>query len=335
MRLWIIAGLALVAACSAPQADRSVGLPHDDPIDRPRYDEPPEPPRPPTPPPAPATVSLDCAGAYAQGGVVVCRTAPGAALFVDGEERGKADADGWAVLGFDRDAGATAEIVVRDAQSQFSKTVPIAPRTFSVQRVDGLPPETVTPTDPEVLTRIARETEIKNKARESRAAARGFNDAFLWPTQGRMSGAWGNQRVLNGVPRTPHYGIDIAAPTGTPIRAPAAGVVALANPDMHFEGGLVMIDHGQGLISYYLHMSRLDVADGQTVTQGQVVGAVGRSGRTTGPHLCWRMRWRDRNLDPSLAVQALQVARAHFTPGATIDAGAPPAGFTPWAPTTP
>jgi murein DD-endopeptidase MepM/ murein hydrolase activator NlpD len=251
-------------------------------------------------------------------------------LVLDGAETGRADAGGWIVLGFDRDAPAAASILVRGAAADRLETRTVAARTFSVQRVDGLPPETVTPTDPIVLARIARESEIKNRARESRAVAQGFVDAFLWPTTGRMSGAWGNQRVLNGVPRTPHYGIDIAAATGTPIRAPAAGVVSLANPDMHFEGGLVMLDHGQGLISYYLHMSRLDVSEGQSVAQGQTLGAVGRSGRTTGPHLCWRMRWRDRNLDPSLAVQALAAARAHFKVGAPVDAGAAPSGFTPW-----
>lgn len=321
MRLWIIAGpvlaWALAAACSAPTGAQPTL---------------PAPVAAPAPVPVIAPVPLDCAGAFAQGGVVVCRTEPGAALSVDGVERGSADADGWVVLGFDRDAGATAVVTARGAQAQRQETFAVAPRTFSIQRVDGLPPETVTPTDPVVLARIARETEIKNAARETRAAVHGFNDAFLWPTEGRMSGPWGNQRVLNGVPKSPHYGIDIAAPVGTPIRAPASGVIALANPDMHFEGGLVMIDHGQGLISYYLHMSRLDVADGQPVTQGQVIGAVGRSGRTTGPHLCWRMRWRDRNLDPSLAVQALQAARAHFNPGAVVDAGAAPSGFTPWTP---
>jgi murein DD-endopeptidase MepM/ murein hydrolase activator NlpD len=316
MRSALIAVLAL-AACGAPNAAEPT-LPT---------------PVPPVAAPAPsAAIALDCAGAYAQGGVAVCRTEPGAALSVDGVERGKADADGWVVLGFDRDAGPTALIRVQGAAASREQTVQVAPRAFSVQRVDGLPPETVTPTDPQVLARIARETELKNAARESRAAVHGFTDAFVWPTQGRMSGPWGNQRVLNGVPKTPHYGIDIAAPTGTPIRAPAGGVVALANPDLHFEGGLVMIDHGQGLISYYLHMSRLDVVAGQTVAQGQVIGAVGRSGRTTGPHLCWRMRWRDRNLDPSLAVQALAAARAHFNAGPPPDAGAPPTGFTSWMP---
>lgn len=330
MRVWIIAGLALVAACGAPQTDRGVGMPPDDPIFWPRAEA--APPAPVPPVSATAPIPLDCAGAYAQGGVVVCRTEPGATLLVDGEDRGKADADGWIVLGFDRDAGASAQVVVRGAQAERAEAVAVAQRTFSIQRVDGLPQETVTPTDPVVLARIARDTELKNQARETRAPIEGFNDAFIWPVAGRMSGPWGNQRVLNGVPKTPHYGIDIAAPVGTPIRAPAAGVIALAEPDLHFEGGLVMIDHGQGLVTYYLHMSRLDVTAGQTVAQGQVIGAVGAKGRATGPHLCWRMRWRDRNLDPSLAVQALQAARTHFTPGAVVDAGAAPSGFTPWTP---
>jgi murein DD-endopeptidase MepM/ murein hydrolase activator NlpD len=117
---------------------------------------------------------------------------------------------------------------------------------------------------------------------------------------------------LNGVPASPHFGYDIAVPAGTPIRAPAAGVVTLAQPDMHYEGGLVFIDHGQGLITMYLHMSRLDVAVGDTLEQGQVIGAVGSSGRATGPHLCWRMKWRDRQLDPSVAIEGLAAARAQL-----------------------
>lgn len=321
MRVLLIAGFVLAAAaCGAPTAAQTTL---------------PTPVTPPAVMPAPVPIALDCSGAFAQGGVIVCRTEPGALLLVDNVVQGNADSEGWLVTGFDRDAGASATVEVRGAGGAKQQVFAVAPRQFSVQRIDGLPPETVTPTDPEVLSRIARDTEFKNKARETRAPIHGYNDAFLWPVAGRMSGAWGNQRVLNGVPKTPHFGIDIAAPTGTPIRAPAAGVVALANPDLHFEGGLVMIDHGQGLVSYYLHMSRLDVAEGQTVAQGQVIGAVGAKGRTTGPHLCWRMRWRDRNLDPSLAVSALETARTHFHPGAVVDAGAAPAGFTPWTPASP
>lgn len=119
-------------------------------------------------------------------------------------------------------------------------------------------------------------------------------------TKWRLSGRFGGQRVLNGEPKRPHYGCDLAAPTGTAIMAPAGGKVVLAEPNLHFEGGLTMIDHGQGLISYYLHQSRLDVTAGQDVKRGQVIGAVGATGRATGPHLCWRLKWRDRNLDALL-----------------------------------
>lgn len=312
-----------LAACGAPQAAQTTL-----PVTPPPIAAPAAPP----PMPAPAPISLECAGAFTQGGVVVCRTEIGAKVLVDHVERGNADAEGWFVAGFDRDAQPTALIEVSGAGGTAQEIYAIAPRQFSIQRVDGLPPETVTPTDPAVLARIARDTEIKNKARDSRAVLQGYQDAFVWPTSGRMSGAWGNQRVLNGVPKTPHYGIDIAAPIGTPIVAPAPGVIALAEKDLHFEGGLIMLDHGQGLMTYYLHMSRLDVAVGDTVDQKQVLGAVGRSGRTTGPHLCWRMRWRDRNLDPSLAVEGLAIARAHWGGRTVVDPGAAPTGFVQWAP---
>ena len=287
------------------------------------------------PAPVPPPLDLTCAGAFAQGGVVVCRTAPGAILAVDGEERGPADASGWVVAGFDRDSGPTATFTVHTAAETRSVDYAVAPRTFSVQRINGLPQETVTPSDPLVLQRIQVEAAAKEEARKSRAASEGFLQGFIWPIQGIMSGAWGNRRVLNGVPKSPHYGFDIAAPAGTPVHAAADGVIALANPDMHFEGGLVMIDHGQGLTTYYLHMSRLDVAQGQAVHQGDVIGAVGMKGRATGPHLCWRMRWRDRNLDPSLAVQGLAIARASFANGAPLDSGAAPPNFTPWASAAP
>lgn len=272
--------------------------------------------------PAPSALTLRCAGSFVQGGLALCRTLPGANITVDGQLRGAADAEGWAVIGFDRFAGAEAIVGASNpacdtAQSScvvqtVTERIPIAPRAFSVQRVDGLPPQTVTPTEPEVLARIARERELKNAGFASRADVAGWLDGFVMPTDGRVSSSWGNQRILNGVPNTPHYGVDIAAPDGTPIRAPAAGVVALAEPDMHFEGGLVFIDHGQGLISMYLHMSRLDVRVGDRVAQGQLIGAVGHAGRATGPHLCWRLKWRDRNLDPSVAIQALSAARLEF-----------------------
>ena len=263
-------------------------------------------------PEAPAELTLNCAGAFTQGGLVVCRTLPGAQVLVDGAEMGRADQDGWAVIGFTREHSAQGIVVARAQNAQVTQTYAVAPREFDIQRVDGLPQQTVTPTDPAVLARIQRESAMKAEGFASHAALAGFLDGFIWPVEGRVSGRWGNQRVLNGTPSTPHFGVDIAAPTGTPIRAPAAGVVSLANADMHFEGGLVFIDHGQGLITMYLHMSRLDVAAGDRVEQGQVIGAVGASGRATGPHLCWRMRLNGRQLDPSVAIDGLQAARAEL-----------------------
>lgn len=301
-----LAALLLLAACSASEPARSETAALETPAPAPAPVAQPAP----EPAPPPATLTLNCAGAFTQGGVVLCRTLPGARLFIDGAAMGEADAEGWAVLGFIRDAGARAVITAQSGGAEAEQRVEIAPRQFDVQRVDGLPQQTVTPTDPAVLARIQREAALKNEGFASHAALAGFLDGFIWPVEGRISGRWGNQRVLNGVPATPHFGVDIAAPTGTPIRAPAAGVVTLANPDMHFEGGLIFIDHGQGLITMYLHMSRLDVAVGESVAQGQVIGAVGASGRATGPHLCWRMRLNGRQLDPTVAIEGLQSARA-------------------------
>ncbi len=272
--------------------------------------------------PAPRALSLECAGAFAQGGLALCRTMPGAEVFVDEVSRGQADAQGFFIVGFDRDSPAQSTVRVTlppnapsaptGAVTFVTTTYNIMPREFSIQRVDGLPPETVTPSSPEVIARIAHDRDLKNVGFASRANLEGWLDGFAWPVNGIISGSWGNQRVLNGEPRQPHFGVDIAMPEGTPIKAPAAGVVVLAEPDLYLEGGLVLIDHGQGLISMYLHQSRLDVRAGQRVAQGDQIGLIGMRGRATGPHLCWRMKWRDRNLDPSLAILGLANARTQF-----------------------
>jgi hypothetical protein len=262
-------------------------------------------------PPPPARMALSCAGAFTQGGVALCRTVPNAEILVDGAASGESDAEGWVVIGFTREHGARVQVQARAGGESVVQNYDIAPRQFDIQRIDGLPPQTVNPTDPAVLERIARESALKQIAFRSTANIEGFLDGFIRPVEGGVvSGTWGNQRILNGEPRDPHFGYDIAVPTGTPIRAPAAGIVTLAQPDMHFEGGLVFIDHGQGLITMYLHMSRLDVREGDTVEQGQIIGAVGSSGRATGPHLCWRMKLRNtQNLDPSIAIDGLAQAR--------------------------
>lgn len=268
----------------------------------------------PVTPPAPQELSLRCAGAFTQGGVVLCRTLPGAQVSLDAATVGDADAQGWIILGLTREHGATTQISASANGATVSENYDVAPREFDIQRINGLPQQTVTPSDPAVLARIQRESALKQAAFTSQANIEGFLEGFIRPVEGgTVTGRWGNQRILNGTPSTPHFGYDIAVPEGTPIRAPAGGIVTLAESDMHYEGGLVFIDHGQGLITMYLHMSRVDVHAGDTLQQGQVIGAVGASGRATGPHLCWRMKLRNtQQLDPSVAIEGLAQARAEL-----------------------
>lgn len=250
---------------------------------------------------------LSLTGRFVQGGHAMGRTWPRALVFVDGESLTTASADGVFIVGFDRDAPASVQIEARADGRSATRTLGIAPGRFPETRVDGLPPSTIEPSDPALLARIQREVALKAEGFASRIDADHFRDGFIWPLQSfRVTSRWGSQRVLNGTPARPHYGIDLAAPLGTPIRAPAAGQVTLAQPALHFEGGLVLIDHGQGLITAYLHQSRIDVRPGQVVNRGDRIGRVGMTGRATGPHLCWRMKWRDRNLDPSLMVETAQ-----------------------------
>jgi murein DD-endopeptidase MepM/ murein hydrolase activator NlpD len=244
-------------------------------------------------------------GRLVQGGTLIGKAQPGADLKIDSLGVGRSGAKGWFVIGFDRDAAASALFETSLVSGPVRRELAVAKGTFVEQRIDGLPEDQVSPTDPALLARIKREVALKAAAFASTADLEGFADGFAWPLKDfKISSPWGVQRILNGEPKTPHYGIDLAAPTGTPIYAPAPGLVVLAEPDLHFEGGLTLIDHGQGLISMYLHQSKQVVTKGQMVERGQLIGEVGMKGRATGPHLCWRMKWRGRNCDPSLLVDA-------------------------------
>lgn len=247
---------------------------------------------------------LTLTGRFVQGGHILGRTWPRALIFVDGESLAAASAEGVFIIGLDRDAAGSIQIEARAGGRTARRTLDVARGRFPSTRIDGLPPSTVAPTDPELLARIRREVVLKTEGFASRIDADHFRDGFDWPLERiRVTSRWGSQRILNGTPAQPHYGIDLGAAQGTVIRAPAAGRVTLAQSGLHFEGGLVLIDHGQGLITAYLHQSRIDVAAGQELGRGDPVGRVGMTGRATGPHLCWRMKWRDRNLDPSLLVK--------------------------------
>ncbi len=251
-------------------------------------------------------LAIACQGAFLQGGLAVCRTAPGAAIHVAGEAAGTADANGWFHVGFDRDSASEIGVVATLAEASASTVLAVADRDFDVQRIDGLPPDKVEPRTPEQQRAVEESWVKKRAAFETAAAGDGYAHGFIAAVDGITSGAWGRQRILNGEPKSPHGGWDIAADAGTPIVAPAAGVVTLADPDLYFEGGSIFLDHGNGLVSVMIHMSKIDVEAGQRVERGEKIGEVGSTGRTTGPHLHWGLKWRDKfYLDPELAVQFL------------------------------
>jgi murein DD-endopeptidase MepM/ murein hydrolase activator NlpD len=247
-------------------------------------------------------LSLVLRGIPQQSGILIGETAAGATIDAAGITT-TAGRDGRFIIGFDRDAPPNATIVVTSGGRSVTRTLAIAPRAYSVRTISGLPAATVNP-PPQAMARIEREAALKARAFNSRdETSRGFLERFRWPLESvRVTSPWGAVRRLNGALQRPHYGIDLGGATGTPIFAPASGIVILAEPDMHFEGGIIAIDHGQGLISIYLHQSRLIAQVGQRVVAGTQIGLVGSKGRATGPHLCWRLRWRGRQLDPSLRV---------------------------------
>lgn len=246
-------------------------------------------------------------GKAVQGGMLVFQTKAGTKIILDGLEL-PVSADGLFVLGFHRDDVTPQELRAIDASGKTAKlTLTPEMRDWEIQRIDNLPTNMVTPPEA-VITRIKKD--IKN-VKAARAVISDFDDVlkngFVWPVWGRISGIYGAQRILNGKPRQPHYGIDIAAPSGVAVRAAGAGRVTMAM-DLYFTGGTVIIDHGFGLNSTYSHLKDMYVRPGDRVTRGGVIGSVGSTGRSTGPHLDWRINWRHKRLDPLLIVGPLRPA---------------------------
>ncbi len=180
--------------------------------------------------------------------------------------------------------------------------IDVTPRDWPVEKVNGVPPKTVNP-PPDIAKRIQREQAMVVAVRARDDAREDFAQRFVWPVQGRISGRFGNQRIYNGTPKSPHSGMDIAAPNGTSVKAPAGGIVSFAANDLYLTGGTLVIDHGAGVSSNFLHLSRIDVKVGDRVEQGQAVAAVGATGRATGPHLHWGMNWFNVRIDPLLALE--------------------------------
>ncbi len=246
-------------------------------------------------------VTLQLEGAPVQGGLVIGRTDPNATVRLDGDPV-RLSPQGDFLIGFARDAKGTRTLSATGPDgSRDTRTLTIAARQFDIQRIDGLPERQVTPA-PDDLARIRAEAQLMKTAREISVDDAWFRSGFEWPAEGPISGVYGSQRILNGEPRTPHYGLDIAGPAGTPVRAAAAGIVAFAHPGMYFNGRTLVIDHGLGLNSIYLHLSEIAVAPGARVEKGQTVGRIGATGRVTGAHLHWGLQLGSVYVDPQLVL---------------------------------
>lgn len=242
---------------------------------------------------------LELRGHLAQGAMVVGKTRPGNRIYLNDDEV-KVGENGYFVLGFAREAESEHQVDVVTANGERTQyPLHVASREFNIQRIDGLPQQTVTP-DPEAQKRVRHENQQIAAARQVRSDMTYFAGPFTWPASGRISGVYGSQRILNGEPRAPHWGLDIAAPTGTPVYAPVNGVVVLAHPDMLMSGGTLILDHGHGVFSNFLHLHSIDVAIGDYVEQGDKIAEIGATGRATGPHLDWRMNWGSMRVDPQL-----------------------------------
>lgn len=250
---------------------------------------------------AAAAEPVELRGPLMQGGLIIGQAPAGSQVRLDGQAL-RVSPQGNFVFGLGRDHPAQIELrVVLPDGAQWQRRLNIASRSYQIQRIDGLPPGKVSP-DAEALKRIRAEGAQVAGARKTDAARVDFLQDFVWPSVGPISGVYGSQRILNGQPRRPHYGVDVAAPTGTPVVAPAAGVVTLAHPDMYYSGGTLIVDHGHGVSSSFLHLSRIDVEVGQRVEQGQKIAEIGATGRVTGAHLDWRMNWFKQRIDPALLV---------------------------------
>lgn len=242
-------------------------------------------------------------GPLVQGGLVTGWAIPGSTITLNGKPV-RQNARGWFALGFGRDAKATAKLSVTIPQGgTFKRTLAVRQRQYRIQRLN-LPPKYVEQIDPKsaLYKRLEREYLVIKAARERQSATAFFRQGMIWPVKGRVSGVFGSQRILNGKPRRPHFGVDIAVPRGTPIRAAAAGEVVVAYDQMYYSGRTVLIDHGMGVNTVYIHLNKILVKVGQKVDRGTVIGTVGTSGRSTGPHLHWGLSLHLLPLDPALAV---------------------------------
>jgi murein DD-endopeptidase MepM/ murein hydrolase activator NlpD len=238
------------------------------------------------------TDKISLKGQFVQGGIVIGKTIPGSQVTFD-KQAIRVSPEGNFIIGFSRD---------EPIRVNLSITIP----NYKIQRIDGLPKAKVSPRKPEVLARIRKESAQAAQARKRDDERPDYLETFIWPTIGPISGVYGSQRILNSQARRPHFGVDVAAPAGSNVVAPASGVITLAHQDMFFSGGTIILDHGHGLSSTFLHLSQLLIKKGEVVRQGDLIARVGATGRVTGAHLDWRMNYFKRRVDPQLLVPPME-----------------------------
>lgn len=249
--------------------------------------------------------AVELTGNVVQGGLLFGLAESGSKVSLDGTAVA-ISANGHFVIGFGRDETGVRDLqVVSSKGGVFQKNLKVKKSEYDIERVDNLPPSTVTP-DPAATARIREEARMVATARQHRDNQAYYAIGFTWPATGRISGVYGSQRVLNGKPRNPHYGLDIAAPEGTDVFAPADGLITLTHPGMLLSGGTIILDHGQGLSSTFLHLSKILVEAGVFVKQGDLIARIGSTGRASGPHLDWRMNWLGHRVNPQLLLPPME-----------------------------
>ena len=251
--------------------------------------------------PTSSFAELQLQGSPMQSGLLRGHVDPGEEVFY-ADRQLKVTPDGSFILGFGRDVPLQQTLTLIDPEGKAHvHPFRLKQRTYDIQKINGISQRMMNPSEDD-LQRIGQEAQQVAKARQQEIERLNFQETFIWPVIGRISGIYGSQRILNGEPRRPHFGIDIAAPTGTPVKAPAGGLVTMVHEEMFYSGGTLIVDHGYGLSSSFLHLNKILVKEGDPVVQGQIIATVGASGRVTGPHLDWRINWFDQRLDPALLV---------------------------------
>ena len=244
---------------------------------------------------------ITLSGNFIQGGLIKGKAFPNANIkFLD--KKIFLDEKNRFVFGFGRDFENKAIISITYKKKLITKSLSIEKQNYKIQRIEGLPKRMVTPPE-SVYKRIISENKEIAKVRKLNSNVSFIFQNFVWPLKGIITGVFGSQRVLNGKPKRPHYGIDIAAKEGTEIIAPLDSIVRMAEKDLYYTGGTIMLDHGHGITSVYSHLSKILVKVNENIKKGDIIGQVGSTGRSTGPHLDWRINWFEQRLDPSLLIK--------------------------------